>query len=453
MDFKYIEIKFEYQEKLVTIKAEPYKTIKELKEIAIKKFHDIPKDIHCFYLSRDLSSYENDNIGEIFNNREKVTLKLMPEKKSIFPIKIRSRKKNEKFFSDIYVNTNVFSSGFNNIGRFKHKKKNASIDEKEMTYKNKEELMLPIIKNKNTSMDKNDENIFNERYNLNNSNIDDIKDENKICENCNENKFSEYCRNCKEFVCSNCRKKEDHKNHFFIHLNSNYESNIKIYGNILLTDIEYFKNKNDIINKNEEDIINNCTSQQNIKELYIKQNTLINKLKEVLNMYESIIEEIKNELIIEGENKIKDYINDYNEKSEKINNDINQLFKQLEKHNNKLNIKEFKYYFEEMSENEDKLNELNKRIIKYHLTSQINSKVVSMMNKMEQIINENSEDQDNPFNLSPSFNAELLNLLNNSKNKENNNNRNNKINKTHRRLLYSKKEENEDNYFDDDNEN
>ena len=87
MDLKFIEIKFEYQEKLFTIKSEIYRTIKELKKKAIKKFHDIPKDIHVFYLSRDLSLYENETVGELFSNREKVTLKLMPERKSTNPSK------------------------------------------------------------------------------------------------------------------------------------------------------------------------------------------------------------------------------------------------------------------------------------------------------------------------------------------------------------------------------
>ena len=66
MDIKTIELKFEYQERIVIIKSEPYKTIKELKEKAIKIFHNIPKDIHCFHLARDLESYENNIIGELF---------------------------------------------------------------------------------------------------------------------------------------------------------------------------------------------------------------------------------------------------------------------------------------------------------------------------------------------------------------------------------------------------
>ena len=460
MDSKFIEIKFEYKEKLFTIKSELYTTIKELKRKAIKKFHDIPKDIHCFYLSRDLSSYENETVGELFNNREKVTLKLMPEKKSMFNNKkLSDKKNNEKFFSDFYMNTNVYSSGFNNIGRFKNKKIKliGSKDKKGIKSINKEDIVLPIIKKTKEFTEQNEENSFNEDYDLSNSNTDENIDEENICENCCHNQFCEYCRNCKEFVCSNCKKDEQHKNHFFIHLNSNYESNIRIYGNLLLTDIDFFKKQNDIINENEDDIINHCVSEQNIKELYNKHDTLINKLKEVLKMYECIINELKKELIIEGENKIKEYINDYNNNSEKINNDINKLFKQLEREKENLNIGEFKYYFEEMSENEDKLNGLNKKIIKYHLVSQLNNKLVSMMNNIEQIVNEINEDQDNPFNLSPYFKAEFLNLINNSKKKEDNENNenyiNNKINKTYRSSLFKKKEINEDNSNDKYKEN
>ena len=413
MDVKYIEIKFEYQESIVTIKSEPYKTIKELKEKAIKKFHNIPKDIHCFYLARDLESYENIIIGEFFNNREKVTLKLMPKKKPIFPIKKKlNNKEEELLFSDIYLNTKVFSSGFNNIGRFNNNKlkNNNSLDIKEKKKKNKGELLLPPIKNKSSGKKEKNKEIFTE-YELNIDKFDEINEE---CQNCHNNNFSEYCRNCKEFVCSNCKKNNKHQNHLFIHLDSNYESNIKIYGNLLLTDIEYFKTNNNNINKNEN-IINNCTSLLNIQKLYTRQNDLINKLKDIINMYETVINQIKNELINEGETKIKDLINIYNNNSIKINEDINNLLKQLEMHKDKINMKEFKYFFEQMSEKEEKLNNINKNIIKFHLTSQINNKIVSMLNKIELIINETIVEKNNPFNLSPNFSEELTTILNKNK--------------------------------------
>ena len=412
MESKFIEIKFEYQDNIVTIKKEPYCTIKEVKEKAIKRFHGIPKDIHCFYLQRDLISYENTSIGEFFNNREKVTLKLMPEKKPIFPTKKKSNEKNdEELFHDLYLNTNVYSSGFNNIGRFINKKKNTSnsIDLNYKKYKITEKLRLPPIKTQ--SMGKNENS-------ANDINSDDIDEEKNInCKNCGNNKFTEYCRNCKEFVCSYCKKKDKHLDHLFIHLDSNYKSNIKIYGNILLTDMEYFKANNDTITK---DI--NHTSLLNIKQINDKHKILIDKLQKIIEKYENIINQIKNELLYEGENIIKDLASIYNSNSLKVKSEINELLKQLENNKEELKMKEFRNYFKEMSQNEDKLNNINKNKIQFQLTSEINNKINNMLNKIEQIINDTMQDNKNPFNLSPNINKELENILNKVKMEKSQNN-------------------------------
>ena len=422
MNVKNIEVKFQYQDKIITIKSETYRTIKEVKEKAIKKFFKIPKDVHCFYLARDLINYENNIIGEFFNNREKVTLKLMP------PRKIAVQNKNslgdrseEKIFSGAYLNTNVFSPGFNNIGKFEMKKlKGNSIEVKER--KKREALVLPLIKSKVQAL-KQKENTY-QKYNL------DILNEeekgNNLCENCDKNEFSEYCRNCKEFICVNCKKNDKHINHLFIHLNSNLESNIKIYGNILLTDIEHFKINHNNINKNDEKFTN-ISSLFNIEDLEKKQKSLINKIQEIFDKYEAVINQIKNELIIERENSIKDLINIYNENSLKINNDINQIIKKLENQKEEINIKEFKNLYGKMSENEDKINNINKDIIKYHLISQINNKIESLFNNIDQITKETIKDEKNPFNLEePILNTELNSILNKIGKKDSRqNNRNN----------------------------
>lgn len=445
MDIKLIEIKFEYQESIVTVKSETYKTIKEVKEKAMKKFFNIPKDIHCFYLARDLTPYENNNIGEIFNNREKVTLKLMPQKKPIFPIKKKILDKKEDIvFSDININTKVFSSGFNNINRFQTNKLKESNSLEKKKRKKKKELMLPPIKNKNKSSDKK-QTITNERYRdliLDILDNDKLDDEDKMCDNCAINKFSEYCRNCKEFMCVNCKKKNIHQNHLFIHLDPNYESSIKIYGNILLTDIEHLKTNYNIINK-DENFIDDSTSLLNNINLREKQKSLINRLKEIFNMYETIINQIKNELI-DGENKVKELISNYNRDSIKINLDINHLLKKLEAHEEKINTEEFKSYFKEMNDNEKKMNNINKKIINIQLILQINNKISSMLDKMEKIANEVIKDKSNPFNLSLNFNNELKWILNKNNKKSDDIDRIYKKSKTSKNV--KPKEENIDDY-------
>ena len=139
-------------------------------------------------------------------------------------------------------------------------------------------------------------------------------------------------------------------------------------------------------------------------------------------MYESILNQIKEELILEGQNKTNELIDIYNEKSTKISDEINQILKQLEGHKEKLNLTEFMSFFEKMGKEEEKLNLINKNIIKIHLSSQINDKIYSIMNKIEQIMNETYGDENNLFNLSPNFNMELSGVLKRIKKKEFNEN-------------------------------
>ena len=446
MNVKNIEVKFQYQDKIVTIKSETYRTIKEVKEKAMKKFFKIPKDVHCFYLARDLINYENNIIGEFFNNREKVTLKLMlPRKNASKKRSQLSDLSEEKIISGIYLNTNVFSPGFNNV--VLKKLKGNSIEVKER--KKRDGLVLPPIKSKKQALQQK-ENTY-QKYDLDIVNTEEK--ENNLCENCDKDEFSEYCRNCKEFICVNCKKNDKHINHLFIHLNSNLESNIKIYGNILLTDIEYFKINHNNINKNDDKFT--VSSLFNIENLEKKQKSLINKIKEIFDKYEAVINEIKNELIIERETRIKDLINSYNENSLKITNDINQLIKNLENQKEEIKIKQFKNFFEKMSENEDKINNINKDIIKYHLISQINNKIESLYNNMDQIAKETIKDEKNPFDLKePILNTELNSILNKIEKKDSNqNNRNNnpRSKTTRKKTDKTIKEENINNFKDEKN--
>ena len=446
MNVKNIEVKFQYQDKIVTIKSETYRTIKEVKEKAMKKFFKIPKDVHCFYLARDLINYENNIIGEFFNNREKVTLKLMlPRKNASQKRSQLSDLSEEKIISGIYLNTNVFSPGFNNV--VLKKLKGNSIEVKER--KKRDGLVLPPIKSKKQALQQK-ENTY-QKYDLDIVNTEEK--ENNLCENCDKDEFSEYCRNCKEFICVNCKKNDKHINHLFIHLNSNLESNIKIYGNILLTDIEYFKINHNNINKNDDKFT--VSSLFNTEDLEKKQKSLINKIKEIFDKYEAVINEIKNELIIERETRIKDLINSYNENSLKITNDINQLIKNLENQKEEIKIKQFKNFFEKMSENEDKINNINKDIIKYHLISQINNKIESLYNNMDQIAKETIKDEKNPFDLEePILNTELNSILNKIEKKDSNqNNRNNnpRSKTTRKKIDKTIKEENINNFKDEKN--
>ena len=64
-DFKYIKINFEFQDKIVMILAEPYKTFSEIKQKALNKFKEVSNNIHFYYLGIDLCKNEEEKIGTI----------------------------------------------------------------------------------------------------------------------------------------------------------------------------------------------------------------------------------------------------------------------------------------------------------------------------------------------------------------------------------------------------
>ena len=138
-----------------------------------------------------------------------------------------------------------------------------------------------------------------------------------------------------------------------------------------------------------------------------------------MNIYEKIINKLKNEIILDGKTKIIDLINKYNNDSLKINNNINQILKKLQDQKEKININDFKLYFQEMNDNEEKLININKKIFNIHLTSQLNNKINSMIDKMEKIADETIQEKNNLFNLAYNFSEELENIINKNQIKEN----------------------------------
>jgi hypothetical protein len=178
------------------------------------------------------------------------------------------------------------------------------------------------------------------------------------------------------------------------------------------------KNKGTFLNYPIKEFIKKfCKDNYNVINNNLNENE--NLIKEINMKYKL---EIKEELILEGQNKTNELIDIYNEKSTKISDEINQILKQLEGHKEKLNLTEFMSFFEKMGKEEEKLNLINKNIIKIHLSSQINDKIYSIMNKIEQIMNETYGDENNLFNLSPNFNMELSGVLKRIKKKEFNEN-------------------------------
>ncbi len=141
-NIKSVTVNFDYKSQLVTIKTSPFKKLEDIKKSAIKKFNImninlIPELINCYYLGRNLTEYEQQKICELFSNREKISIKLMSPKKHVLDnimsnvnnmssktIQLSttpntSPRRGKNYFSNFIKNTNIFSTGFNSIGRIK----------------------------------------------------------------------------------------------------------------------------------------------------------------------------------------------------------------------------------------------------------------------------------------------------------------------------------------------
>ena len=84
-EFHKISIDFEYFEEIYTINSDPYKTLSELKDIALKKIFPCPDNVHCFYKNMDLTEKEDEEIAILFPHFSKIKLKLKnpPKQKSL----------------------------------------------------------------------------------------------------------------------------------------------------------------------------------------------------------------------------------------------------------------------------------------------------------------------------------------------------------------------------------
>lgn len=392
MNLKPLSLNFEYKNQIITYIDEPYKTLLEQKNKAIKRLNIKNTDIHCFYLGRDLTEYESQKIGDIFRNREKVTIKLsFPKQKSLS----KNNSRNSNASNYLFLNT---ISNNPNLSKNYHEHLRRSMDEKENYYSKR--YVLPPLKNSMKYLLSN--NISNLIHN-----DSEIKE---ICSSCHQNNISEYCRRCKMFLCNECKSLEGHDKHLFIHLDKNLESNIKLYGNILQADMEYFKGNNSNLIKSGKNKSSNFIDEiLNSYDLKDKEHFLIKELKKVISLYEKIMGKLKNLLIKENQKNIKNLVENYDINAQKINDNINDCINKTKK-NNTHNIKDFKIKFGLMSDNENKINNINKDLVKFHLIFEINNKIISTFTKIGKELNK-LLDEKNYFNLSYVYSKKLYEIL------------------------------------------
>ena len=83
-NYRQITLIFEYGNQKISIIAQPYRTLGDVKNKALLRIFDCPPNLHCYYLNRDYSHKENEQIGNLFPRREIVTIRLTLPLKNIF---------------------------------------------------------------------------------------------------------------------------------------------------------------------------------------------------------------------------------------------------------------------------------------------------------------------------------------------------------------------------------
>ena len=384
-DFDFILINFEYQSQIVTIKAEPYRTLEYILERAINKMNKIiqlPDNISFYFLGKELNHKNSEKIGNIFNHREKVTIKIKASSSNVK--EINSERNNLRVFH----NNNIINKK-NNIYLLNTKKL--------IFPKISKEIKLPLISNKENIIEQKDKDKEKEK-----------EKENEIenpC-NCGRLSISEYCRNCRKFICLKCKTELKHKNHLTMHLNLlNLGENVKNYGKILQDNIQKkIEINRNIFSKSETlDEATIITRKQKIQQKY----------KEAIQNYQNIIMKIKSKLESEDKERASLVINSYDEYSKNIIKQLNDLNKKLDKNfinnNKKLTFNDLRSFLDEINSKEESLNFFGKDVIKYHLKGEINTKMESSINKIDMILNQMC-DEDSPFNLDNKYLEELNKL-------------------------------------------
>ena len=379
----FILVKIEFMSQTTTIKAEPYRALEYIIERAINKMNKIiqlPENISFYYLGKELNYKNSEKIGNIFNHREKVTIKIKASSSSNIK-EINSERNNIRLF-----HKNNIINQKNNIYLLNTKKL--------IFPKISKEIKLPLINKENLIEQKGKEK--------------DKEKENEMenpC-NCGRLSISEYCRNCRKFICLKCKTELKHKNHLTMHLNLlNLGENVKNYGKILQDNIQKkIEINRNIFSKSESlDEAMIITRKQKIQQKY----------KEAIQNYQNIIIKIKSKLESEDKERASLVINSYDEYSKNIIKQLNDLNKKLDKNfinnNKKLTFNDLRNFLDEINSKEESLNFFGKDVIKYHLKGEINTKMESSINKIDMILNQMC-DEDSPFNLDNKYLEELNKL-------------------------------------------
>ena len=238
-------------------------------------------------------------------------------------------------------------------------------------FKNKNQIFIKVIKQTKSVKEINRDNDY--KYNL----IEIEKKKEYLCI-CRNDLINNYCRNCKQFVCNNCRNNKFHKYHKTIQIEvNNLVESTKLYAITLQSEIlSNIKNSQDYDKKFQN---------QNFIDAFARQEIIQRKYESIYEIYKNMLNELKI-----SENSNDNIYDDYVTKAKKENQEIENILSDLHL---KYNIKkktmtqnEFNDYFYLLGKKEDKLEDMSTKIYEIRVNYEINEKLNEINNQIEKIL-------------------------------------------------------------------
>jgi len=433
----FILVKIELMSQTTTIKAEPYKTLLEIKNKSLKILNDSKKNnLHLFYKNKDLITKEHEQIGNVFPKREKVFLTLMGPLNNPNYIKKKINEINKEIKKHHFIDNEINIA--QNLNENNNEISSSNISDDNNRKNNN------IIKNNN----KNNENNDNNDDNNHNENEENQRKEGKkisiinhkivtknkmIFSLMDNNKNKDYDNINEQYKIKhkkNSNNKDNTENNHDITENDNNENNINANNN----------NSENNDNSENNEIKNKKKLKFNIDKFSMNED--LDQKNKILSPMKSTRNPIKKKLFLKTFNLTNN--DNSNEKSQ--NNSLNDIKNNTVIHKSDAPEKEEKKETEEDLQTKlNKRQEFNRLVKKSLTTKNFKKKSIDKTNhnnnNKDSNTNNNENNNKSPFNKNNfksenklAFNSILKsNILstntitnNNTLNNINNNNKDNK---------------------------
>ena len=238
-------------------------------------------------------------------------------------------------------------------------------------FKNKNQIFIKVIKQTKSVKEINRDNDY--KYNL----IEIEKKKEFLCL-CKNDLINNYCRNCKQFICNNCRNNKFHKYHKTIQIEiNNLVESTKLYAITLQSEIlSNIKNSQDYDKKFQN---------QNFIDAFARQEIIQRKYESIYEIYKNMLNELKI-----SENSNDNVYDEYIIKAKKENQEIENILSEIHlKYNvkkKKMTQNDFNDYFILLGKKEDKLEDMSTKIYEIKVNYEINEKLNEINNQIEKIL-------------------------------------------------------------------